>query len=79
MSESSCSIGKLERIIRALAGTFVTVSLALGYWVSPWWFLFTLFVGLNLLQSAFTRWCLAEEIVKKLGIAGESTKQKTKI
>ncbi|MDX1639660.1 MAG: DUF2892 domain-containing protein [Balneolaceae bacterium] len=58
----------MERIIRALAGTLVTVSLALGYFVNPWWFLLTLFVGLNLFQSAFTRWCLAEEILKKFGI-----------
>jgi len=58
----------MERIIRALAGTLVTVSLALGYFVSPYWFLLTLFVGLNLFQSAFTQWCLAEEILKKLGV-----------
>jgi len=61
----------LERIIRALAGTLVTVSLALGYYVSPYWFLLTLFVGLNLFQSAFTQWCLAEEILKKFGVACE--------
>lgn len=61
----------LERIIRALAGTLVTVSLALGYFVSPYWFLLTLFVGLNLFQSAFTQWCLAEEILKKFGVACE--------
>ncbi|MGD8427339.1 MAG: DUF2892 domain-containing protein [Balneolaceae bacterium] len=58
----------MERIIRALAGTLVTVSLALGYFVSPYWFLLTLFVGLNLFQSAFTQWCLAEEILKKIGV-----------
>lgn len=65
------TLRKMERIIRALAGTLVTVSLALGYFVSPWWFLLTLFVGLNLFQSAFTQWCLAEEILKKLGIGRE--------
>lgn len=58
----------MERAIRALAGTFVTVSVILGYFVSPYWFLFTLFVGLNLFQSAFTKWCLAEQILAKLGI-----------
>jgi len=62
----------LERIIRALAGTLVTVSLVLGYLVSPYWFLLTLFVGLNLFQSAFTQWCLAEEILKKFGVACEA-------
>tara|TARA_B100000508_G_scaffold121298_1_gene102889 strand:- start:63 stop:296 length:234 start_codon:yes stop_codon:yes gene_type:complete len=59
---------KMERIIRAIAGSFVTISLILGYFYSPWWYLFTLFVGLNLFQSALTKWCLAEEILKKFGI-----------
>ena len=57
--------------IRAIAGTFILASLALGWWVSPWWFLFTAFVGVNLLQSSFTRWCLMEDILRKLGVAGE--------
>ena len=56
----------LERKIRAIAGTFILVSLALGWWVSPWWFLFTAFVGLNLFQSAFTKWCLMEDILEWL-------------
>ena len=59
----------LENMIRAIAGSFVLISLALGYFVSPYWYLFTAFVGLNLLQSAFTHWCLMEDILKKLGIA----------
>jgi hypothetical protein len=54
-------------MIRIIAGTFVTVSVALGYWVSPYWFLLTAFVGVNLLQSGFTRWCLMEDILKKTG------------
>lgn len=54
----------LENRIRAIAGTFVLASLALGWWVNPLWFLFTAFVGLNLLQSAFTKWCLMEDILK---------------
>jgi hypothetical protein len=58
----------LERKIRLIAGTFVLVSLALGYWVSPWWFLFTAFVGVNLIQSALTRWCLMEDILKATGV-----------
>ncbi len=57
--------------IRAIAGTFSLASLALGWWVSPWWFLFTAFVGFNLLQSSFTRWCLMEDILRKAGLAGE--------
>jgi DUF2892 family protein len=55
--------------IRLVAGVFVLVSLALGYWVSPWWFLFTAFVGVNLIQSAFTHWCLMETILARLGVA----------
>jgi hypothetical protein len=55
----------MENTIRAVAGTFVLVSVTLGYLVSPYWFLFTLFVGANLLQSAFTKWCLMEDILKK--------------
>ncbi|MDP2498601.1 MAG: DUF2892 domain-containing protein [Candidatus Palauibacterales bacterium] len=57
--------------IRAIAGTFVLASLALGWWVSPWWFLFTAFVGVNLLQSSFTKWCLMENILESLGLAGQ--------
>lgn len=59
----------MERIIRRLAGVMVTLSLILGYFVSPWWFLLTAFVGLNLLQSSFTNWCLAEDILTKLGVS----------
>jgi hypothetical protein len=58
----------MERYIRRIAGTFVLISLALGLWVSKWWFLFTAFVGLNLIQSSFTGWCLMEDILRKLGV-----------
>jgi hypothetical protein len=58
-------------LIRRIAGTFVLGSLALGYWVSPWWFLFTAFVAVNLIQSSYTRWCLMEDLLRKAGI-GES-------
>jgi len=58
----------LERYIRLIAGSFVLLSLALGHWVSPYWYLFTAFVGANLFQSALTGWCLMEDILKKLGI-----------
>lgn len=58
----------MERSIRRLAGIFVIISVALGYYVSPWWFLLTLFVGLNLFQSSFTSFCPAETIFSKLGI-----------
>ena len=58
----------VERYIRLIAGLFVMVSVALGYWVNPNWFLFTAFVGLNLFQSAFTNWCPMITILKKLGV-----------
>lgn len=59
----------MERIIRAVAGTFVLASLALGYWVHAGFFLFTAFVGFNLLQSSFTGICPLELILKKAGVA----------
>lgn len=64
-------LAKMEQKIRAIAGTFVLASLALGWFVSPWWFLFTAFVGANLLQSAFTKWCLMEDILRRTGIHRE--------
>ena len=56
---------KTHYMVRRVAGTFVLVSLALGYWVSPWFYLFTAFVALNLLQSSFTRWCPLERILER--------------
>jgi hypothetical protein len=56
----------LENSIRLLAGTLVLVSLVLYYFVSPYWLFLTAFVGLNLVQSSFTRFCPAEVIFKKL-------------
>jgi hypothetical protein len=58
----------VERWIRVIAGTFVLVSLGLGWYVSPWFLLFTAFVGLNLFQSGWTNWCLMENILKNLGV-----------
>lgn len=60
---------QMEQWIRAIAGTFVVISVGLGYFYSPYWFIFTAFVGLNLLQSGFTKWCLMEDILKKIGLA----------
>jgi len=57
----------VERYLRLIAGAVVLATLALGYWVSPYWFLFTAFVGLNLFQSAFTNWCPMMTILRKLG------------
>ncbi len=58
----------MDQKIRVIAGTFVLISLALGWFVSPWWFLFTAFVGANLLQSGLTGWCLMEDILRKTGV-----------
>ena len=58
----------VNRFLRLIAGFFVMLSVALGYYVSPYWFLFTAFVGLNLFQSAFTDWCPMMTILKKLGV-----------
>jgi hypothetical protein len=52
-------------MFRFVVGTMILVSVTLGYFVSNWWFLFTVFIGLNLVQSAFTRWCLLADILKK--------------
>jgi hypothetical protein len=58
----------LERYLRLIAGAFVLASLALGYSVSPYWYWFTAFVGLNLFQSAFTNWCPMMAILRKAGV-----------
>lgn len=58
----------LENSIRVLAGTMVLISLALAHWVDPRWMLLAAFVGVNLIQSAFTGFCPAEIILKKLGV-----------
>lgn len=54
--------------LRAIAGLFIVASLALGWWVHPAFFLFTAFVGFNLLQSGFTKWCPMMTILKKAGV-----------
>ena len=59
---------KTEAYIRILAGTLVLVSLALAHFVKAWWLLLAVFVSLNLIQSAFTGFCPAEIILRKLGL-----------
>lgn len=58
----------VENAVRVLAGTFVLTGLALGIWVHPYWLGLCAFVGLNLIQSAFTHFCPAEMIFKKCGL-----------
>ena len=65
------------QLVRVIAGTFILVSLALGIpgspvFHSPWWLAFTAFVGVNLLQSGLTKWCLMESILRKLGLRAGS-------
>lgn len=60
------------QIVRLVAGLFILLSLALGIpgsplFVNQWWLAFTAFVGANLLQSSFTKWCLMETLLRKLG------------
>ena len=58
----------IDRVVFAFAGTVILVSLLLGHWVSAYWLLLTAFVGLNLLQSAFTGFCPLAMILKKFGV-----------
>ena len=63
---------KSWQLVRLIAGTFILLSLAMGIegspvFVSPWWLAFTAFVGATLLLSALTKWCLLEQILRKLG------------
>lgn len=57
---------KIENQIRAFAGVFILASLTLAHLYSPYWLFFTAFVGVNLLQSAFTKFCTLEIILRKL-------------
>ncbi len=57
----------IERMITAMAGTFILGSLLLAYYASPFWLLLTAFVGFNLLQSSFTGFCPAAMIFKRMG------------
>ncbi|HMY81670.1 MAG TPA: DUF2892 domain-containing protein [Agitococcus sp.] len=57
--------------LRLVAGTFVIISVLLAHFVNPMWFLFTVFIGLNLIQSAFTGWCPMVWLLGKLGFKRE--------
>jgi hypothetical protein len=58
----------INRIIRAIAGSFILISIVLALYVNQNWLWFTAFVGANLLQSSITKWCLMEDILKKFGV-----------
>ncbi len=61
----------VERLLRLIAGIFVITTVPLGYYHSPYWFLFTGFVALNLIQSAFTNWCPMMTFLRRLGANDE--------
>jgi len=65
---------KIENAIRILAGSMVLLSLALAHWVNPHWLWLAVFVGFNLIQSAFTGFCPAENVLRRLGVGKESEK-----
>ena len=58
----------LDRAVLAFAGLVVLAGLALGYWVTPWFYLLSAFAGLNMLQAAFAGFCPAAMIFKLLGV-----------
>ncbi len=62
----------IDRAVFAFAGVIVLASLALGYWISPWFFLLTAFAGLNMFQAAFTGFCPAALIFKAIGLKSGS-------
>ena len=62
---------KIAQFVRVLAGSMILVSVVLARWVSPWWLLFTCFIGLNLIQSAFTGFCPPSLVLRGLGWLGE--------
>jgi len=61
----------VERYLRLIAGCVVLATLLLGYFHSPYWFLFTGFVAINLMQSAFTNWCPMMTFLRKLGVRSD--------
>ena len=63
----------VERLLRLIAGSFVLASLLLAYFHSPYWLLFTGFVALNLIQSAFTNWCPMMTFLRRLGAKDEAS------
>jgi len=66
----------VERYLRGIAGFFVLVSILLAHYHSAYWLFFIGFVGLNLLQSAFTNWCPMMVILKKLGVKSQACANK---
>ena len=68
----------VDRWLRLIAGTFVVASVALGYWVSAYFLLFTAFVGLNLFQSGLTNWCPMMTFLRSLGVPATAPPDQTR-
>ena len=66
----------MEKMVRIIAGSLILISLLLAVTVSKWWILFTLFIGVNLIQSAFTGFCPAEMLLAKMGVKKEKDLEK---
>ena len=58
----------IDEALRLMAGVVILLSVALAHWASPWWWLLTAFVAVNLIQSAFSKWCPAMSLFRKLGL-----------
>ena len=67
----------IERALRLIAGLFVSASVILGMFVHPYFLWFTLFVGLNLFQSAFTRWCPMMAILRRAGVRDHADRRRS--
>lgn len=65
----------VERYVRLIAGMVVLTTVAGGYWLSPWFFLATAFIGANLVQSAFTDWCPMMPVLRSLGVKDAAAQQ----
>jgi hypothetical protein len=59
---------KKNSVFRVVVGSFILISLLLSIYVNQNWLWFTAFIGVNLIQSGFTKWCLMEDILTKLGV-----------
>ncbi|MBO0593156.1 DUF2892 domain-containing protein [Cellulophaga sp. E16_2] len=69
----------LNTYFRVIVGVMVLLSVMLSVYVNPNWMWFTVFIGVNLIQSAFTKWCLLETILKKIGVRNKNTSCTTTI
>jgi len=58
----------MDRLILAIAGSFIIASVALSHFHSPYWLFFTIFVGANLLQASFSKWCPMVTFLRKAGV-----------